>query len=282
MVSKFSKFKPVLMTDETASLLTRLTGEAVNADTIRELWERCYLTPILCHGSRVIGFDLGSVKTLLSNGKASPQAESSIGVLSGRFSVFDGVEACLVDGANGEELFFFSEHHSEREGDAIKLEFELEDLKPIATDDLETYFYAYEEVRRLAELANNDALPPPAPTLRPLQVSFAPTPRFSWPVAERLLGLQTDSGEFSLNALAMAALNDGDSQTRKPLHPSERKSAGQIIAALAAMAGLDLSAPYAANEVLRAAAATCGLELPSSPETVVKFLKDAAARTGKA
>ncbi len=62
----------------------------------------------------------------------------------------------------------------------------------------------------------------------------------------------------------------------KPLHPSERRSAGQIIAALAAMAGLDLSAPYAADETLRAEAATHGLELPSSPETVVKFFKAAA------
>jgi hypothetical protein len=67
----------------------------------------------------------------------------------------------------------------------------------------------------------------------------------------------------------------------KPLHPSERRSVGQVIAVLAAMAKLDLSAPYAADETLRAAAATRGLELPSSPETVTKFLKDAAARSGK-
>lgn len=68
----------------------------------------------------------------------------------------------------------------------------------------------------------------------------------------------------------------------KPLHPSERRSAGQIIGALAAMAGLDLSAPYSADETLRADAATHGLELPSSPETVVKFFKAAAARSSKA
>jgi hypothetical protein len=66
----------------------------------------------------------------------------------------------------------------------------------------------------------------------------------------------------------------------KPLHPSERKSASQIIRALAAMAGLDLSAPYAADETLRAAAATHVLELPNSPETVVKFLKAAASQAG--
>ncbi|WP_278412976.1 hypothetical protein [Stutzerimonas kunmingensis] len=68
----------------------------------------------------------------------------------------------------------------------------------------------------------------------------------------------------------------------KPLHPSERRSAGQIISALAAMAGLDLSAPYAADETLRADAATRGLELPSSSETVVKFFKSAITRIGKA
>lgn len=70
-------------------------------------------------------------------------------------------------------------------------------------------------------------------------------------------------------------------QQEKPLHPSERRSAGQIIATLAAMAKLDLSAPYAADEALRAGAATHGLELPNSPETVVKFLKDAAAKSCK-
>lgn len=73
-----------------------------------------------------------------------------------------------------------------------------------------------------------------------------------------------------------------EDKPEKPLHPSERKSAGQIIATLAAMAGLDLSTPYAADETLRTAAAEHGLELPNSPETVVKFLKDAATRTGKA
>jgi len=279
-VSKFAKFKPVLTTEETSTLLTRLTGEAVSAGTVRELWERCYLTPILCHGTRVVGFDLESVKCLFSNGKASPQAESRIGILSGRYSIFDGVEACLVDGTNGEELFFFIERPSEIESESIKLEFELDDLKSIATDDIETYFYAYEEVRRLADLANNDALPPPAQILRPLQVNFSPSPRFSWPIADRLFGLQTESGEFSLTPFAMAALNEDDSQTRKPLHPSERKSTEQIIATLAAMAKLDLSTPYKADDALRSAAAFHALELPNSPETTVKFLKAAALRAG--
>jgi len=76
-------------------------------------------------------------------------------------------------------------------------------------------------------------------------------------------------------------LLEDEIQQEKPLHPSERRSAGQIIAALAAMAKLDLSAPYAADEALRAGAAIHGLELPNSPETVVKFFKDAAARTCK-
>lgn len=67
----------------------------------------------------------------------------------------------------------------------------------------------------------------------------------------------------------------------RPLHNSERKSAGQIIATMAAMAGLDLSAPYAADETLRAAAATHGLVLPKSPETVKKFLEYAAGSTDK-
>lgn len=60
------------------------------------------------------------------------------------------------------------------------------------------------------------------------------------------------------------------------LHPSERRSSGQIIAALAAMAGLDLSTPYKADEALRFVAAQRGIALPSSPETVVKFLRAAA------
>lgn len=85
----------------------------------------------------------------------------------------------------------------------------------------------------------------------------------------------------ALRALEEKLLADEVPQ-EKPLHPSERKSTAQIIATLAAMAELDLSTPYAADETLRAAAATFGLELPSSSETVAKFLKDAAARTGKA
>lgn len=60
----------------------------------------------------------------------------------------------------------------------------------------------------------------------------------------------------------------------KPLHPSERKSVAQIIAALAAMAKLDLSSPYKACGVLRVTEVTA---LPESDETLVKFLKEAAA-----
>ncbi len=97
-------------------------------------------------------------------------------------------------------------------------------------------------------------------------------------------GLPDDSA-FVVRTTALRELEEkllaDDAQPEKPLHHSERKSAAQIIATLAAMAGLDLSTPYAADETLRASAATHGLELPSSPETVVKFLKDAAARAGK-
>ncbi|MBK5415612.1 hypothetical protein [Pseudomonas sp. TH31] len=56
------------------------------------------------------------------------------------------------------------------------------------------------------------------------------------------------------------------------LTPTERESSHQIIASLSAMAGIDLSAPYKAVEILRQAAATHGLELPASAETIVKFL----------
>lgn len=66
--------------------------------------------------------------------------------------------------------------------------------------------------------------------------------------------------------------------TEKPLHPSERRSVGQIIAVLAAMGELNICNPYSAAEVLRAAAATKGLELPSSDETIVKFLKMAPTK----
>lgn len=57
------------------------------------------------------------------------------------------------------------------------------------------------------------------------------------------------------------------------LTPTERASSHQIIATLAAMAGLDMGTPYKAAEVLRQAAATHGLELPASPDTLVKFLR---------
>lgn len=57
------------------------------------------------------------------------------------------------------------------------------------------------------------------------------------------------------------------------LTPTERESSHQIIAALAAMASLNIDAPYKAAEILRKQAATHGLELPASTETLVKFLK---------
>lgn len=73
-----------------------------------------------------------------------------------------------------------------------------------------------------------------------------------------------------------------EAQPEKPLHASERKSVGQIIAALAAMAKLDLSSEYKTTSIMRAAAAEKGLELPNSNETIVKFLRFAHARDGKA
>lgn len=102
-----------------------------------------------------------------------------------------------------------------------------------------------------------------------------------WIIRGGKAGLSLIFKPADIEALA-AKMNGEPAPAERPLHPSERKSAGQIIAALAAMAKLDLSTPYAADETLRTAAATHGLELPSSPETVVKFFKDAATRTGKA
>lgn len=83
----------------------------------------------------------------------------------------------------------------------------------------------------------------------------------------------------ALRDLEKKLLSD-EAVPEKPLHQNERKSTEQIIATLAAMADLDLSMPYKADETLRAAAATYQLELPNSPETTVKFLKAAATRSG--
>ncbi len=65
----------------------------------------------------------------------------------------------------------------------------------------------------------------------------------------------------------------------KAIHGRERKGIEQIMAVLADMAEIPLSSPYASDEALRAHAATKGLLLPDSPETVVKHLKAAASRT---
>lgn len=61
------------------------------------------------------------------------------------------------------------------------------------------------------------------------------------------------------------------SYREKELDPRERRSAAQIIAALAAMGGLDLQAPHSAA-VTMAHAAAGKLEIPTEP-TVVKWLK---------
>ncbi len=71
-----------------------------------------------------------------------------------------------------------------------------------------------------------------------------------------------------------------EEKPEKPLDVRERRSAGQVIAALAAMAKLDLTTPYAADETLRKSAAHYGLDLPASTETVVKFLT-AATKNNK-
>lgn len=83
--------------------------------------------------------------------------------------------------------------------------------------------------------------------------------------------------------LALAAKINGDvtPQGEKPLHPSERRSVAQLIAALAALAELDISKPYPAAEVLRTVAAMNGLELPGSDETIVKYLKMASAKAAE-
>lgn len=64
----------------------------------------------------------------------------------------------------------------------------------------------------------------------------------------------------------------------RSIHARERIGIEQVIAVLADMAKVDLSSPYAADEVLRAHAATERLLLPDSPETVTKHLKAAAKR----
>jgi hypothetical protein len=62
------------------------------------------------------------------------------------------------------------------------------------------------------------------------------------------------------------------------LSPTERASSHQIISVLAAMARVDLTKPYKAVNVLRQAAASHGLDLPASDETVVKFFSPPARK----
>nr|WP_314658211.1 hypothetical protein [uncultured Pseudomonas sp.] len=70
---------------------------------------------------------------------------------------------------------------------------------------------------------------------------------------------------------AFAAKHLGGS-LKAELTPTERANSYQIMAVMAAMAGLDISKPYKAVGVLRKEAAARGLELPASDETIVKFL----------
>lgn len=97
-------------------------------------------------------------------------------------------------------------------------------------------------------------------------------------------GLPSDSTlvvrTAALRSFEEKLLSD-DVLPEKPLHHRERQSVSQIIATLAAMAGLDISMPYKADEPLRKAAAKHGIELPDSPGTVVKFLRAAAEHSSK-
>lgn len=72
--------------------------------------------------------------------------------------------------------------------------------------------------------------------------------------------------------------NEAHPTQDKPIDVRERKSIEQIIAVLADMASVDLSSPHSTDEVLRHHAATKGLLLPASPETIKKQLKAAALR----
>ena len=279
-MSKFLKFKPVLTTDETMALLEHLTGEPVEWEDIRDLWHGYHLTPIIGYGSRLVGFDEETADHIFAGGKAVPQAESRIGIVSNTFAYFADHEGCLVNGTNGEKFFFFKDVSYGREIRGLKEEFRSNDLSPASAYDIEGVFYAYEEVYRLACIANDETKLPLLPKISPLQVRFLESrSSFTWPLADQLYGLQTESGTFSISVATFDALNDD--KGRKQLHPNERRSAGRIIAALAAMAELDLAAPYKAVDPLRKAAACHGIELPNSDETIVKFFKDAMARSSR-
>ena len=172
-MSKFLKFKPVLTTDETIALLNRLTGESVEWEDIRDLWHGCYLTPIIGYGSRLVGFDEETADHIFSGGKAAPQAESRIGIVSNTFAYFADHEGCLVNGTNGENFFFFKDISYGREIRGLKEEFKSNDLSPASAYEIEGVSYAYEEVYRIAHLANDDTKLPSPPNIKPLQVRFS-------------------------------------------------------------------------------------------------------------
>jgi hypothetical protein len=67
-----------------------------------------------------------------------------------------------------------------------------------------------------------------------------------------------------------------DDQPEKALDYRERANMERIILALAKEAGYDLSTPYTAAEALEASAATTRVQMPSSTETISKYLKAAA------
>jgi hypothetical protein len=67
-----------------------------------------------------------------------------------------------------------------------------------------------------------------------------------------------------------------DDQPEKALDYRERANMERIILALAKEAGYDLSTPYTAAEALEASAAATRVQMPSSTETISKYLKAAA------
>lgn len=98
-------------------------------------------------------------------------------------------------------------------------------------------------------------------------------------------GALPEDGTFVVRTAALRELESKllaiDEPPEKPLHPNERRSVEQVIAALAATARLDISKPYAAEKDLRIAAAREGIELPNSPETIVRLFKAASAFDSK-
>lgn len=80
------------------------------------------------------------------------------------------------------------------------------------------------------------------------------------------------------DVLALSDLINGVNPKKSELGAKQKKTAGVLIAVLARMPPIDISAPYAAAETILAAGAAMGLEMPA-PNTIVTFLKLAASST---